>query len=152
VTVGACGLRLELDQQELAELRRQKPTTESKRLPPPPAVPTRLEQRQSPVRAATPTSQPIAEAPPGRIDPEKESLRNELDELLEGSKLAQLVRGGVSGLPAWLVSFLIHLAILLLLATNGAAADQAPSRSGIALFGVCRQVADRGERFGWTIP
>lgn len=109
-----CGCSLELEQQELEQLRKQRPLPEPRRqLAPPlpaPAPPPRAEKQLS----ASSVTHPAAPQVP--TDAKAESLRSELDELLEGSKLAQLVRGGVSGLPAWLVSFLLHLAILLLLA------------------------------------
>ena len=105
-----CGCALELEQQELQELRRQQPLPEPSRQLAPPAPATRAEKQV----AAPGVTRPAAQS--SRPDSAAESLQSELDELLEGSKLAQLVRGGVSGLPAWLVSFLLHLAILLLLA------------------------------------
>ena len=105
-----CGCALELEQQELEELRKHRPIPEPRRQPTPAATATRIE------KPLAPPSVTHSATHPNRTDVEAETLRSELDELLEGSKLAQLVRGGVSGLPAWLVSFLLHLAILLLLA------------------------------------
>lgn len=105
-----CGCALELQQQQLEELRKQRLLPEPRVQSAPTAPEPRLEKPPVKPGNAHPALQP--DGP----DLEAESLRSELDELLEGSKLAQLVRGGVGGLPAWLVSFLLHLAFLLLLA------------------------------------
>lgn len=98
-----CHCSLELSEVELRQLRPAGPaTTRPAEWVPPPA------------RSATST----------RFDPERipvaiergGSQAAELEQLLAGTALARGVRGFFQSLPAWLVSFLLHLVLLLLLA------------------------------------
>lgn len=110
-----CGCALELDQQVRERLRQHLPAaqpapaslrTQPLLLPPPPRA-----VQPAPASAPAPAPELATRTLSGESTPEAE-----LDRLLASSRLAQLLEGGFSALPAWFVSFLLHLALLLLLA------------------------------------
>ncbi|MEL7497522.1 MAG: prenyltransferase/squalene oxidase repeat-containing protein [Planctomycetota bacterium] len=80
-------------------------------LPPPPPRPTG--------HIGLPVPPPVFQSP--NIDaPVRISLsaarERELQQLTEGSVLANLLRNGFRNIPAWLISFLLHMVIILILA------------------------------------
>ncbi|MFO0260420.1 MAG: prenyltransferase/squalene oxidase repeat-containing protein [Planctomycetota bacterium] len=111
-----CGCALELDRQVWDTLRQRVAAVATPRaaaqhpqrapLPPPPR-PAQPAAAQPHAASRLPSTDPL----PAENGPEAE-----LDRLLADSRLAKLLEGGFSALPAWFVSFLLHLALLLLLA------------------------------------
>ena len=63
-----------------------------------------------------PISDAVDLVPGIQIDPPRQSSHDELQRLTESSIAAKIIRSGFSAIPAWLISFLLHLILILILA------------------------------------
>jgi len=91
-------------------------------VPTPHAVPRAYVPQPQPVRPVTPPPPPPHAVQPGqrrrRLAAEKPGrIRAQLNEIAEQGTLPLLLRECWKSLPAWLISLLIHMALLILLAT-----------------------------------
>ena len=107
-----CPTSLELSTEQLAAaeqlVQRQQPSLQpTPQLPPPPP---RMDSANLPV--PPPVFQSDAPAP----IPVSAAREHELEQLTQGSVLASLLRNGFQNIPAWLISFILHLVIILILA------------------------------------
>ncbi len=82
-------------------------------LPAPPPPP--IDRAQLPPPPPPPVSEPF-ETEDLPMPSSLVARERELERLSRGSSLARMMRNGVSSVPAWLVSFLLHLAVILILA------------------------------------
>ena len=111
-----CGCALELDQEVWDKLRRTLPAPATAKVLPSPAARQLLPTPPRPTLPAVVQPDAAAAQPAAATNSREHGPAAELEQLLAGSRLAQLLQGGFSALPAWFVSFLLHLALLLLLA------------------------------------
>ena len=99
-----CTTSVQLNEEQIAAVHEllgstsQEPTTES-RIP--------IEELVTP---------PLDDEPDIVSPPVGDLRRQELDRLTQTSTTVQILRNGFSSVPAWLVSFLLHLIVILLLA------------------------------------
>lgn len=68
------------------------------------------------VESAAPIAAPQFEFDDQLVEPPRESALEELDRLTRRSTVARLLRSGFNSIPAWLMSLLLHLLLILLLA------------------------------------
>ena len=110
-----CGCGLQIDEMQLAELR-QKSTTSTGQQSAASNIASRPNVPSPAKHSLTGSLNHALSGVPVDVSDGSNWRADELERLTAGSRLAGLVRSMFNSLPAWLVSFLFHLALILILA------------------------------------
>ena len=117
-----CSTSLELSEAQVAAVREL-------------LVPTEPEPVPAPVPTIDEVLEPLPDTDPDvRLAPRVDRRRQELDRLTQSNAAAQILRNGFRAVPAWLVSFLLHLILILLLALVMLGRQESPPTITLSTF------------------